>query len=125
MQSSNESAPVSMWAVLVGWLLSAPPVLLLLMAGVMKLVKPPMVMEGFVHLGYPESLALGLGALELVCTLVYLLPRTSILGAILLTGYLGGATATHVRVGEPFYIPVALGVLLWVGLYLREPRLRV
>jgi len=60
----------------------------------------------------------------LVCTLVYLLPRTSILGAILLTGYLGGATATHVRVGEPFYIPVVLGVLLWSGLYLREPRLR-
>jgi uncharacterized protein YndB with AHSA1/START domain len=113
-----------MWVVLTGWIISAPAVLLLVMSGVMKLVKPPFVAEGFVHLGYPESLALGLGALELVCTLVYLFPRTSILGAILLTGYLGGATATHVRVGEPFYIPVALGVLLWCGLYLREPRLR-
>src|SRR5262249_37075449 len=71
-QSGNEPAPNSVWMVLAGWVVSAPPVLLLLMSGVMKLVKPPLVTEGFGHLGYPESLALGLGLLELVCTAVYL-----------------------------------------------------
>ena len=92
-----------------------------------KFLKPPEVVEGFARLGYAESAALGLGILELGCTLVYLVPRTSILGAILLTGYLGGATATHVRVGDPlsmFIIPVILGVMVWGGLYLRDPRLR-
>jgi len=81
-------------------------------------------MEGFVRLGYDESLALGIGLVELVCTILYLVPRTSILGAILLTGYLGGATATHLRIGEPYYAAVLLGVLVWGGLYLREERLR-
>src|SRR5262249_52760673 len=104
--------------------LSALPVLLLLVSGVMKLVKPAFVAEGFVHLGYPEGLALGIGLLELVCTILYVIPRTSVLGAVLLTGYLGGATATHVRVGEPFYLQVLLGVLVWGGLYLRDERIR-
>ena len=93
----------------------------------LQFLKPPEVIEGFVRLGYPESLALGLGILELACTAVYLIPRTSVLGAILLTGYLGGATATHVRVGDPFsmfIIPVILGVLVWGGLFQRDPRLR-
>src|SRR5205085_1189623 len=89
-----------------------------------KLVKPAPVAEGFVHLGYHEGLALGIGVLELVCTAVYMIPGTAVLGAVLLTGYLGGATATHVRVGEPFYAPVLLGVLLWFGLFLRDARLR-
>jgi uncharacterized protein YndB with AHSA1/START domain len=120
----TETTHVSKGALWAGWIVSVLPVLLLLFSGVMKLVKPAPVTEGFVHLGYPESLALGIGLLELVCTIVYLIPRTSVLGAILLTGYLGGATATHVRVGEPFYIPVVLGVLVWGGLYLRDGRLR-
>jgi uncharacterized protein YndB with AHSA1/START domain len=117
-------APVSKKALWAGRLLSVLPVLMLLMSGVMKLVKPAPVVEGFTHLGYPESLALGIGILELVCMAVYVIPRTSVLGAVLLTGYLGGATATHVRVGEPFYTPVLLGVLLWGGLVLRDSRLR-
>ena len=107
-----------------GYVVSALPVLLLLFSGVMKLVKPAEVVEGFGKLGWDESLALGLGILELACTVIYVIPRTSVLGAILLTGYLGGATATHVRIGDQFFGPVILGVLVWGGLYLRDPRLR-
>lgn len=70
------------------------------------------------------SLALALGILEIVCTVTYAVPRTAMLGAILLTGYLGGATATHVRIGDSFISPVILGVLVWGGLFLRDPRLR-
>lgn len=120
--SSSFSPKKMLW---VGYILSALPTLLLLFSGVMKLVKPPSVMEGFVRLGYDESLALGIGLVELVCTVLYLVPRTSVLGAILLTGYLGGATATHLRIGEPYYAAVLLGVLVWGGLFLREERLRV
>jgi hypothetical protein len=71
------------------------------------------------------SLALGLGITEVACTIIYLIPRTAVLGAILLTGYFGGATATHVRVGDPSFVgPVVLGVLVWLGLFLRDDRLR-
>jgi hypothetical protein len=90
----------------------------------MKLVKPAPVVEGFVRLGYPESLALGIGIVELVCVVLYVIPRTSVLGAILLTGYLGGATATHLRIGEPFFAPIVLGVMVWGGLFFRDARLR-
>ena len=89
-----------------------------------KLLKPAAVAEGFVKLGYDESLALGIGLTELACTVLYVVPRTSVLGAILLTGYLGGATATHVRLGEAFFAPIVLGVLVWLGTYLRDVRLR-
>jgi hypothetical protein len=127
MAVANETATqlsVSKKMLWAGYIISALPVLMLLFSGVMKLVKPAPVLEGFVHLGYPVSLALWLGILEIACTVVYVIPRTSVLGAILLAAYFGGATATHVRVGEPFFIPVLLGVLVWLGLFLREPRLR-
>jgi len=127
MHSAAPTAPVSKQALWAGRILGALPLLMLLPSATMKFLKPPEVIEGFVRLGYPESLALGLGILELACTAVYLIPRTSVLGAILLTGYLGGATATHVRVGDPFsmfIIPVILGVLVWGGLFLCDPRLR-
>ncbi|MBW8874296.1 MAG: DoxX family protein [Acidobacteria bacterium] len=108
-----------------GYVISAIPVLMLLFSGIMKLVKPPSVVEGFVRLGYPASLVVAIGILEIACTIIYLIPRTSVLGAILLAGYLGGATATLVRVGESAFIaPVVFGVLIWLGLFLREPRLR-
>jgi hypothetical protein len=91
----------------------------------MKLVKSEDVVKGFEHLGYPEHLALTLGIVEIGCTLVYLAPRTAVLGAILLTGYLGGAIATHARLLEmQFLAPLVLGVLIWGGLYLRDPRVR-
>jgi hypothetical protein len=93
----------------------------------MKLVKPMPVVEATVRLGYPESVIFGLGIVLVACTVVYLIPPSSILGAILLTGYLGGAVATHVRVGDgwfPIFFPVFLGVLVWGGLFLRDNRLR-
>jgi hypothetical protein len=108
----------------VGRIMSAIPVLMLLLSGVLKLIRPAFVIEGFVQLGYPESLAVGLAVVELACAALYVIPRSSVLGAILLTGYLGGATATHVRIGEPFFIPILLGVLVWSGLFLRDERLR-
>ncbi|MEW6682443.1 MAG: DoxX family protein [Nitrospirota bacterium] len=104
--------------------MTALPVLLLLFSGVMKLLKPAPVVEGFAHLGYPASVALGIGIAELACVVLYVIPRTAVLGAILLTGYLGGATASHVRVGEPFVMAIVMGVLVWGGLYLRDERLR-
>jgi len=124
MRSSTHTAPVSKKMLWAGRIISTLPVLLLLFSGVMKLMKPAAVVEGFAQLGYPESLALGIGILELVCTVVYVIPRTSILGAILLTGFLGGATATHVRIGDPFFMPVVLGGLVWGGLFLRDDGLR-
>jgi len=119
-----QTAPGSKTMLWAGRIMSALPVLMLLFSGVMKLMKPAPVVEGFAHLGYPERLALGLGIVELTCAVVYVIPRTSVLGAILLTGYLGGATATHLRIGEPFFMPIVLGVLVWGGLYLRDDRLR-
>jgi len=120
----SEPAPVSKTMLWAGRIMSALPVLTLLFSASMKLMKPPGLEEGFTHLGYPLSLALGLGILEIACTVVYVIPRTSILGAILLTAYLGGATATQVRVGDAFFAPVIVGVLVWGGLFLREQRLR-
>jgi hypothetical protein len=104
--------------------MSAVPVLMLLFSAWMKLLKLPAAVEGFAHLGYPEYVALPLGFVELTSTVLYVIPRTSVLGAILLTGYLGGATATHVRVGEPFFVAIVLGMLVWGGLYMRDERLR-
>jgi hypothetical protein len=114
----------ALWA---GWILSALPALALLTSGAMKLVHPPDLAEGFKTLGWPEEYALGLGILEIACAVVYLIPQTSVLGAILMTGYLGGAIATHVRVGQfasGIILQVGLGVLVWLGLYLRDPRVR-
>ena len=109
------------WA---GRILSALPTLLLLFSGSMKFVKSPDTAAGFAHLGWPVGLAALLGVLEVGSTLLYAIPRTSVLGAILLTGYMGGAIATHVRIGEPVYLHVVFGLCIWGGLYLRDPRLR-
>ena len=124
MESADQPVPVSKKMFWAGWVMSAPPVLLLLFSASMKVLKLPAAMDGFAHLGYPEHVALPLGIVELTCTVLYLIPRTSILGAILLTGYLGGATATHLRIGEPFHMAILLGMLVWGGLYLRDERLR-
>ena len=104
--------------------MSTLPSLMLLLSASMKLLHPAKLNEGFVHQGWPVTLAFGLGVLEVACTIIYIVPRTAVLGAILLTGYLGGAIATHVRIGEPGYAQLVVGVLLWGGLYLRDPRLR-
>lgn len=93
-------------------------------SALMKLKPGPEVMQGFAHLGLPESMVLPLAILEISCVVIYLIPATSALGAILLTGYIGGAICTHWRVGDPFFVQIALGILVWLGLYLREPRLK-
>jgi len=124
MQSATQPTPISKKMLWTGRVMSALPVLVFLMSAVMKFLKPAPVVEGFTHLGLPESLALGLGLLEMACTVIYVIPQTSVLGAILLTGYLGGATLTQLRVGDPFFAPILLGVLVWGGLFLRDPRLR-
>jgi len=103
-------------------------VLFLLFDGGGKLVKSANVVQWHVQLGYPESVILPLGIVLLISTVLYVIPRTSVLGAILLTGYLGGAVATNVRIGDPLFthilFPVYFGVLIWLGLYLRDRRLR-
>jgi hypothetical protein len=127
MQPDPRTALVSKKGLWAGRIISAMPALFLLFDGVAKLVKPAPVVEATVRLGYPESVITGIGIVLLVCTVAYMIPRTSILGAILLTGYLGGATATHVRVGAPLFpvlFPGLLGVLIWGGLFLRDARLR-
>jgi hypothetical protein len=116
---------VSKTALSVGWILSVLPVLMLGFSAVLKLLNPPDVREMFGTLGWPEQYTLALGILELGCAAVYVIPRTSVLGAILVTGYMGGAIATHVRIGKLMVLPqIGLGVLAWLGLYLRDPRLR-
>ena len=109
-----------------GLVMSGLPALFLLVDGVMKLFKPAVVVDTTVQLGFPEGVIVPLGVVLLVSTVLYLVPPTAVLGAILLTGYLGGAVATHVRVGEgafPILFPVIIGALLWGGLVLRDPRL--
>lgn len=127
MQPGTQTALVSKKMLWTGRIVSAIPALFLLFDGVAKLIKPAPVVEATVRLGYPESVITGIGIVLLVCTVAYLIPRTSVLGAILLTGYLGGATATHVRVGAPLFpilFPGLLGLLIWGGLFLRDARLR-
>ena len=109
------------WA---GWAVSLLVVVPFVPGAVMIFLRRPEVFEGMAHMGLPESLILPLGILEMLCVAVYLVPRTSVLGAILLTGYMGGAILTHLRVGEAVYLQVAIGILVWLGLWLREPRLR-
>jgi len=127
-KSDAQSAPISKGRLWTGRIMSALPALFLFVDGVGKLLKPTPVVEGTVQLGYPESVLLGLGIVLLTCTVLYVFPRTAVLGAILLTGYLGGAIATHVRVGSPLFshtlFPVYLAALIWGGLYLRDERLR-
>jgi hypothetical protein len=113
MPSDVQTAPASKKLLWAGWVVSALPVLMLLASGVMKLAKPTALVEEFARLGWPEHLAVALGIVEIACTVVYAIPRTSVLGAILLTGYLGGATATHVRIGDQFIPPIVGGVLVW------------
>src|SRR5882762_7464004 len=124
MPPATQPTPPSKAQIWAGRILTALPLLFLLVDGVMKLFKPAPVLEGMTRLGYPVSLAVAIGIILLVCVVIYAIPQTSILGAILLTGYLGGATATHVRIHDPFVAPIIVGVLVWLGLWLRDARLR-
>jgi len=124
MATSVQAAPASDKLLGAGRTISGLVVAFLLFDGAIKLIPLDVVLTTSQELGIPTHLARTLGVLTLVCTVLYAYPRTSVLGAILLTGYLGGATATHVRVGDPFFMPILMGVLVWLGLFLREPRLR-
>ena len=114
------------WVLWTGRILSALPILMMLVSATMKFMRPAQVVDSFVHqFGYPENELLILGVVELACALLYAIPRTAFLGAILVTGYLGGAIATHVRIGDPAFVsPLVLGIFAWSGLYLRDDRLR-
>ena len=107
----------------IGIVVSTLSGLVFVFSGGMKLVGGEEVAAGFEHLELRESLRLPIGILELACTVVYLVPATAGLGAVLLTGYLGGAILAHLRVGDPIVLPLVLGGLVWLGLYLREERL--
>jgi hypothetical protein len=117
------AAPVGK-VVWVGRVISVLVSLVFLASAAAKFVGPPQVVEGMSRLGLPLDVLKPLAILEASCVVVYLVPPTSVLGAILLAGYMGGAICTHMRVGEPFYAQIGIGVLVWLGLYLREPRLR-
>jgi hypothetical protein len=122
------ASPPSKKALWAGRILSGLTVLFLLFDAMIKVIQHPMAMQGTKQVGYPESVVLPLGIVLLVCLILYLVPQTSVLGAILLTGYLGGAVATHVRIGDPLFshalFPVYVAALLWLGLWLRDARLR-
>lgn len=126
--SNASTTPVSKGQLWTGRIMSALPALFLLFGSIMGMVNPKMSAEGMAQMGYPKSVGLPLGITLLTCTILYLIPRTAVFGALLLTGYLGGAVATHVRVEDPFFsktlFPVYFAVLLWGGLWLRDTRLR-
>jgi len=108
-----------------GRILSVVAVLMLLLSASGKVMKSAQVLQGFAEFGYRESVVVAIGITEILCTLLYVIPRTSVLGAIVLTGYLGGAVATHLRIGDPKFIaPAIVGVVVWGGLYLRDERVR-
>jgi hypothetical protein len=121
MQSNTISKPV-LWT---GRVMTALPALLIAFGGVIKAIKAPGVIEGFARAGIPGQLIVVVGIIEIVCAVVYAIPQTSVLGAILMTGLLGGATLTNLRIGDPAYVvPVIVGIVAWGGLYLRDSRLR-
>jgi hypothetical protein len=108
-----------------GRVMTGLAVLPFIMSASMKFMGGPQVVQGFSHFGWPESMLITLGILEAVSVVLYLIPQTAVLGGIVLTGYLGGAISTHLRIGEAVYIHVIIGLLIWGGLYLRESRLQV
>jgi hypothetical protein len=128
MQSDTQTALASRKALWAARIISGFQILFLLFDGGIKVLRLAPAVEGTVQLGYPVRLVLTIGIIELVCLVFYVIPQTSILGAILLTGYLGGAVAAQVRVGNPLFthvlFPVYVGVLIWLGLFLRDARLR-
>ncbi len=121
MESATQAvSKTSLWS---GRIISTLVVLFLLFDAVAKLMRIAPVLAAFTQLGFSTSLSVPIGAVLLLCTILYVIPPTAILGAILLAAYLGGATVTHLRAGQPFYFPIIFGVLVWGGLYLRENRL--
>jgi len=119
--STTPPGKAALWG---GWALSGLVGAMLIMSGAMKIMGGAEVAASLAHLGFPDDIAMTLAVLELGAVALYLIPQTAVFGAILITGYLGGAICAHMRLGEPSTIPLALGVVAWAALYLREPRLR-
>lgn len=107
-----------------GWIFSILPSIGLTASAVFKFLQPPEMMKELDKMGWQAGQMPALGVVEIVCTILYLIPQTAVLCAILLTGYLGGAIATHVRISDNFAPPVIMGVMIWVGIFLRDARLR-
>lgn len=129
MSKVTEPAPAvsqPMWMTITGWVITAVIAAQFLMSAVFKLIQHPMVLEGFGKdkADIPTKFIVPIGVVEVICMLLYVFPRTAVLGAVLLAGYLGGAIMTHLRINENFAAPIIVGLLVWLGLYLREPRLR-
>lgn len=126
MESTAQSVPVSKASLWTGRIISGFVVLFMIFDGVTKIMKVQQVIDATIRIGFPVSTVAGVGITLLICVALYVIPATSVLGAILLTGYLGGATAANVRAGSPVFntvFPIAFGILTWLGLYLRERRL--
>ena len=122
MGSTNDGSPK--WMMWVGYLMSILPCLLLFFSASMKYIKPAGFADGLAQMGWTEGQMFYLGFVEILSTVIYLIPRTSVLGAILLTAYMGGAIATHARVGDAFVAQILVGVFVWGGLFLRDPKIR-
>jgi len=122
---TTSTSPKALWA---GRIVSALVVLFMLFDSIIKLIKIEPVVQSFAQLGYPDRLAGSVGIIELICIALYTIPRTSVLGAVLLTGIMGGAIASHMRVGNPLFSHILFGVYLgglaWLGLFLRDERVR-
>ncbi len=122
---SSSTATTSKGMLWTGRILSALPVLLMMGVGLAILIFKPDAMEkDMQQQGFPEGAGMKIMLVEMACVVIYIIPQTAVLGAILLTGYLGGATATHVRAGEPFFMPVIVGIVVWLGLFFRDARVR-
>jgi len=105
--------------------ISALPILMMLFSAALKFARSPEVIEAFSgKFGYPPGTIVPIGIAEITCVVLYAIPQTAVLGAVLMSAYLGGAVATHARVGDPFVAPALLGILAWLGLYLRDDRVR-
>jgi hypothetical protein len=128
MLSDSEIALGSKKTVWAGRIVSAVAILFLILDAIVKVLKMAVAVDATAQLGYPANFVLGIGVLELICLVLYVVPRTSIFGAILMTGYLGGAIASQLRAGNPLFsnvlFPVYVGLLIWGGLYFRDTRLR-
>ena len=121
--STAETNAQPKWMTVTGWVMTFLPLLAFLPSAAFKLMAKPEFLEQWTK-SYPESTARPIGVVEILCVVIYLVPPTRVLGAILLTGYLGGAVSTHVRAEQPFVIPILVGVIVWGGIFLRDARLR-
>jgi len=119
-----QTPTVPRWQRILGLVLTVLQALTLVMGGVMKLMHQPDLIKGLGAAGFAPDTVTALGVVELACAALYLIPQTAVLGVVLITGYLGGATAVHVQTGEPVLTPVIIGVVFWAGLWLRDPRIR-